>query len=503
MRWLRSEFIRNALAHTGVAFFAQGAVFLQKVVLRRIMPQEVIGAWEFIFVVLGFFASIDLGITAAAGMELPVLHGAQKQRQESTVRSVAFWSKTGQGLILSLGVAVYALLQKDKLREEIFLSLIVASLLIVITAVNEALSTSLQGRQKYVALSKAMFCYTLFYALVLPLCAYGGGLKWMMLGGVGSYLVLLSGLILFCTWEHILTLRLWSGATFKRLLSFGLPLRIVDYPLSLAAMADILLVSKFMTLENLAVYTTAKIVITQAAEIPSRIGGVMVNRIFFLSGAETDKEKTAAEMRDFLLLEYLILFPLMICTVVYVFSFVVLSFIPHYAACLPVLKVGIFSIYFLPQTTFIRNYWMLERKIKAIGITSLVALLSISLFLAVIVTMKGISLVAVALAVVCGYFLYYLSVLFSIGRELWGIVNALKILSAAVVSIMAVNLILHLIPSDFLATATLWERSLALGWKIGLAYMALVPLIAYGTWRTHLRSYLQRMKSSEARGTPI
>lgn len=501
MRWLKSEFIRNALAHTGVNFFAQFAVSAQKIVLRRIMPPEAIGAWEFIFVVLGAFGPIDLGLTAAAGVELPVLHGAQKQPQESTVRSVAFWSKTGQGLIFSSGVAVYALLQKDKLREEIFLSLIIASLLMFIAAVNEGLSTSLQGRQKYVALSKAMFLYTLFYALVVPLWAYEGGLKGMMFGGVCSYLVLLSCLFLFCIWEHILTLRLWSGATFKRLLSFGLPLRIVDYPLSLAAMADVLLVTKFMTLENLAVYTTAKIVTAQAAEIPGRIGSVLMTRIFFLSGAGSDREKTAAEMRNFLLLEYMVLFPLMICTAVYGFSFVVLSFIPRYAACLPVVTVGIFSIYFLPQTTFIRNYWMLDRRIKAIGTTNLVALLSIAVFLAAIISLKGISLVAVALAVVCGYFFYYLSVLFSIGRELWGFRSSLKLLFSAVVSIMVVNLILHLIPSDFPATATLWERALSLGWKIGLAYMALVPLIAYGAWRTDLGKYLRRWESPGARGT--
>lgn len=499
----RGGFIRNALSHLGVGVFAQIALFVQKIVLRRIMPQESIGVWEFIFVVVGFCGLFDLGMTVASGMELPVLHGAQKQDQENTVRSVAFWAQIGQGLVFSLGLIVYAVMQKDRVKEEIFLAFLIASLLIFITSANQALMTSLQGRQKYVALSKATFFYTAFYALSVPLCAHFWGLNGMIIGGVCSYLILMSGLTFFCKMEQILTLRIWSGATFKRLLSFGLPVRIVDYPLSLAAMADILIVTKFMSIESLALYSTAKIVVSQAAEIPARIGNVLVTRIFFLSGALTEREKTGAEMRNFLLLEYLILFPTMICAMFYVFSFIVLSFIPHYSECLPVLRVGLFTIYFLPQTTLIRNYWMLDRNIKAIGITSLVALLSVALCLAVIMALQGISLVSVALALVCGYFFYYLSILFSIGREMWGLVNSLELLSSAVLSIVVVNLLLYLIPLNLPATMSMWERILALGWKMAAAFLALIPLMAYGIWRTRLWQYLQRLQSPEVRETPV
>ena len=130
MGWLRSEFIRNALAHAGVAFFAQGAVFLQKIALRRIMPQEAIGAWEFIFVVVGFFGAIDqvgrencdillmeptvsrrhAQITVADGSVDVLDHGSTNGTQVDGAPLTAGASRTAKpGAVLRFGSATFVL----------------------------------------------------------------------------------------------------------------------------------------------------------------------------------------------------------------------------------------------------------------------------------------------------------------------------------------------------------------------------------------------------------
>src|SRR3977135_4520209 len=112
-------------------------------------------------------------------------------------------------------------------------------------------------------------------------------------------------------------------------------------------------------------------------------------------------------MKTFLLIEYLIVLPVLICSVCFAFAFLTSQFIPAYVTSVPVIRTLILAVYFVPQTTLIRNFWMLDKRLVALGASNIVGLLGMLASLFVTLRLSGLTLGSIALASVVGYFIYY------------------------------------------------------------------------------------------------
>jgi hypothetical protein len=101
----------------------------------------------------------------------------------------------------------------------------------------------------------------------------------------------------------------------------------------------------------------------------------------------------------------------------------------------------------------------------------------------------GADLVGVARGVVLGYLAYYLYVMLTIGRELWGLRPALAIVAHAVGSLVVTKTMLTVFISGS-GSEVEQLAATALASLVGLS-----PLLLYGAWRTdlvrHLRSELR------------
>src|SRR5207244_7306320 len=115
----------------------------------------------------------------------------------------------------------------------------------------------------------------------------------------------------------------------------------------------------------------------QVVNIPASIGNVLIMRLFHLSGGDVSRRQLGGELRTFLVAEYLVLNPLLACVAGVAFSFLTRQFIPDYAASIPVLTSLMCLIFFVPQSSLVRNFWMLDRRLGALAWSNILGLVAI------------------------------------------------------------------------------------------------------------------------------
>src|ERR1043166_4921168 len=485
----QASFLMNAFAYSGTNLVSQFTQLISRFFIRTLLAPQAMGIWEFALVIQTFTSSFDPGVNEAAAVELPVLHGASHRQGESKVRATVLYSNLAFSLILAGGIFIYLGIHRNDFDKYRILAVIVAALMVILFSVSSSLITIHQGNQSYVSLSKASFYYALLYALLVSLGAYLNGIIGVLIAGAISYFIQSVLLYLYTRKERLHLERKWDANTFKRLLKFGLPLRLVEYPQTFFAFLDVFLITKFLGIASLAIYATARVFFVQTANIPAQLGNVFITRIFYLTGAKTNREILAEEMKTFLLIEYLIILPVLICSVCLAFSFLTNQFIPAYATSVPVIRVLIFAVYFVPQTTLVRNFWMLDKRLISLGVSNVAGLGAMLVSMLLILTLRGFTLDSIALGSVVGYFIYYLYIMLTIGRELWGALGSIKLVLYAVVTVLVTKLILDTMP--MVEQKDIRYNLEQLLSNLLRSYLLLSPIIVYGAWRTRLIPYLR------------
>lgn len=471
--------LKNIIAYSGVNLISQVLLFGQNFIVRGLLAPAVLGIWNYVGVIQGFLGTFDLGITAAASRELPMIRGTGDVEAETGSRSSAFWSRVAQGILLSAGTLIYLALFRNSIQHPV--AFLVAALLVVISAINEALNIFHQGAQKYISLSRVLLLTGIAQALAISLGTYLAGLTGLMICAVLVQMLLAVMLFKSCLESGLHILPRWQWQIFKRQVGFGLPFRLVDYPQSVFTMLDLLFITWFMNVGALAIYTTARFMFNSAVEMQARMSNVIITRLYEIGVTQNGRRQMATEIRDFLLLEYLLLLPTVICLALYLGSFLISQFIPKYAESVPLLGIILGATYFVPQTTLVRNFWILDKRLFSLGISNLVGLLGMAAMLYAMVTLRGQTLASVALSMVGGSMIYYAYIMFSVGREVWGWESVLGLSLAAIVAFAYTFLIVfHCLPS--FSPNAFWANFAILLKSLSLCFIYLMPLFVLGGW---------------------
>jgi O-antigen/teichoic acid export membrane protein len=435
-------FVKNSIVYSSLNFVNQILMFVQSIILRWLLPPQLMGVWNYVGVIQSFASSFDLGTTTAVFRELPHMHGGQKAEEASRVVSTSFWTQVGQGLAISAIVIVYMLVYRsgDPYNYLFF----VAAILLSLSAAKDILVTFFQSTNQYIPLSRLLLINGAVYFSLLPIGAYWGGVNGLMIAAIIANIIVLAVLYLGSQSRGVRIELRWESSIFRRHLSVGLPMRIVDYPFSISTMLDVLAVTRYGSIEALAIYSTAKAIAYSALEVPSRIGTVMITRINERAFTPEGRSAVAGDVRQFLLVEYLLLFPLLICAVYNALSTLVIVVIPKYSQAIPILQVLLLILYFVPQTSLVRNYWILDKRFVHLGVSNLVALAGMGLFIGIAVLIFKADPVYLAWAVVGGYVTQYVFIMYSVGSSLWGVRLASSTILIALASACYVVVVLRI-----------------------------------------------------------
>lgn len=414
-------FVRNVLFFTSANLIGQIARVIQELALRVLMPPALLGQWNYISTIQGLGSTFDIGIQSAALRELAMEQGQNNQNEVIKIRVTALFSEWLYRSILIGGVAAYAAWNHSA-DEFKFWGLLAGALFFGIMGGNECLQVAYQSAQRFQSLGKRLSWYWIFHSTLLIGGAYFGKINGlifaMFLSLTSLYVVLKSG---FGADSLPMDRSYFSFQVFRRLISYGMPVRICEMPMVFFQMIDILFLTKFADFNLLALYSTARLIAVQSSQVISWITSVMIARLttFYGSVGKT-KEEMGSEVSEVLLCYYTLIIPMIVLGATYCFVAGTKFLIPKYQESAKFLPYLLMTVYFYPQTSIIKNFWSIERRFKPILITNLVPCFMAILMLSFSYLKWGVQPKLIAqIMLIC--FISYQVVLFSwAGRQLWG-----------------------------------------------------------------------------------
>ncbi len=448
------------------------------ILLRHILLPSVMGLFDFVAVVVGFATNFDPGISAAAGIRLPQLEGKGDTDAVVKLRSTALWAEFIQGLVMALGIVVFVLV--GGMSGPMSTSALVAAVIVVLYCLQDSLATIHQGHQSYVALSGALAGSSILGAILLPGGAWLGGIHGLLVAAIAYWVSQVALLYWTAGRSGIEIGRRLRRSEVRSLLALGLPLRVVDLPQVLVGSLDLLFVTSLLGIKDLAIYSFARIVFLQVTMVPGPLGNVFIMRAFRQVGADVPRAEVAHDARRFLTFEYLVVLPVVICLAVQGLNLLTATILPAYAPSRGVLNILAFSAFFVPQTTIIRNFWMLDRRFLKLGISNLVALGAHFAALGLAIAIGGLSLHAIAVGTLAGWMGYYAWIMATAGRELFGAAVALRVALSALVGAGTGGIIVALLPATGHGPAAVLDAAL----YAAISLIALLPLAAWGMHST-------------------
>lgn len=253
------SFLKDAISYSGINIISQFVTFVRGFIVRHILPPKIMGIWNFVQVIQGVIATFDLGTISAAGRELPILRGKKEIEEETQVRSTTFWFSFLQIIIVGLGAIIYAWWNKEEYGNWQITAFYIAAIISICNSFYISYITFFQSAQYYVLLSRLLLVISLLELISYPLGAYLGNLSGLFIAVVGAALLKVSYILKIGFRRGLRIRRNINRNILKELLSFGFPLRLVDFPNSYLRMADHLWVVKFLDIESLALYSLARV----------------------------------------------------------------------------------------------------------------------------------------------------------------------------------------------------------------------------------------------------
>lgn len=481
----QSRLLANIAAYSGSGVIVQGVRFVQEVALRRLLMPEIVGVIGLADAVQSFVKTLDPGILAAASRELPLLRGAGQHEKELAVRATTVHAHVLQSALMALPVAGYALLFCSDRR--ISLALLAASVVQVLTAACEAQQLVLQSAHEFRTLSRIGILFSAAYALGVVGGARWAGLNGILIGGATAWAAQAVWLRVGRSHAGLGTAAKIDVPTLKGLVKFGLHLRVWDYPTSLAMVVDSLIVGRLLGLEALAIYSTLRAFCNQTFDLPARIGSVVLMKIYH-DDAGNGRTSSAEKLFRFLVAQYLFILPVLICLGIAGVRLLTSCVLPRYEAVVPLASILLFESYFCPTTSLMRNFWIIDKNLNMLAASGGVWAISRVALLYWVIPKMG--LTGAAFACVMSAAIYYVFLLTTVGRAIWGGRDALKIgllvAGSALYTAIATRLFIE-------PAAAGWIPAIFAASRQIVSMLALLsPMLAWGIWR-FLRSVRPQM----------
>jgi len=188
-RLQESIFFKNALAYSGTNAVEQVLVMIRGFVVRRILPPEIMGFWNFTAVIQGFLGMFDLGCIAGANRELPITLGRHDLIEEAKIRSTTFWFTLLQNLIISIIAFAYFYYKRAHYVPWEIIAAYVGIFVFLITSFQVIYITFFVTSNVFVPLSKISLAASILDAIAFPLSAFLWGLSGIMVMAVVSTLL--------------------------------------------------------------------------------------------------------------------------------------------------------------------------------------------------------------------------------------------------------------------------------------------------------------------------
>lgn len=423
------------------------------VLLRRVIAPEQFGLWNLVQVINEFVGKFDLGTSAAIERHVPVERGRDDAVAVRGLQSSALVLVIAQGALSAGAVLVWCAFAPHGLDDRGYWFVWAGAAALVLF--SPLVSTSQSIVQAHGRFEHAGY-FTVVLGLLNTVLTFVGGLlggaRGLVAGGVAA-----SALSAVCAFAYLRTLHIplslasVSKRTIGRILKFGLPLRVADYPSTVFLSIDGLAVALMHSRAELAVYATARLFSGAGFELATRLTSAERNQWLVRMGRNDDDRAFSDGVWHLLRVQALFVLPTLALATYVGAEILTRVAMPQYLGTLPILRVLLIGWLFLPQSSGLRDLWVARGNFTALFVTGVIGLAAFAAALMGLRSwrvVEGPAVVATAYVMSCAV---YITVLLAwVGRKMWGPRRAVAAVGHLLMSAGAVFGLTHLatLPSD-------------------------------------------------------
>jgi O-antigen/teichoic acid export membrane protein len=431
----KSVFLKDSLIYSGTNVLVQLLTVIRGFAVRRILPPEIMGVWNFMMVVQNFLGTLDLGTVSGAARELPILGAKGDFGEKLRVYSASLWFTLIQNSIVSLFAVWYIYWHRGQYPDAEIIAACVGIVIFLISSFYTVYSAFFLTAQQFIRFSQISLVCAIFDTVGFVLSSYLWGLAGLLSISIVS-VVLKSGVLIFSGKFVGLRVRMQLPLdTLKRLLSFGFFLRVVDYPYALFSMAAILWITRFMSVEALAFFSMASGFAMQVADMSARAGTVYTMRFLGQIGSGTPRDVIGKQMKQYLLVQLLVILPFLSWAAFIALTFITNTIIPKYSTANEPFLILLLGGFFYVLNSGLTNPWMAEKKLMQRGMANLFGLFVMAGAIAIqwfVLHRQSIS--DVAYASVLGSYLYFVYMVVAVGKSYWGLSESFKVILSVTIA---------------------------------------------------------------------
>lgn len=339
----RKEIISHASLYLSATMMTQIIAFVSGLLVRRFLGPVQQGVWSLLQVVLIYTTWSNLGVTEVISCHIPFYRGRNElDKAEMTKNSVFSFSMLMSGLI-SGGIFIYALLVRNRLREEMFYGLVFLSFILILQRYSTLQICFLRSNKNFSLASRLSIYSSIVNALLVSILSYRFQIYGFMLAMCISYCFDL----LFVMLQYQFKFRIYfDWKIIWESMKFGFPIHMAGVATGIFLSADRLMIAKFLPLRELGLYSVALMVFGYLKNFSSPVCVVLLPNLHERFGETGDPRQLKGYMTKAGTF-FSNIMPILITLVWFGAPYLVLRVIPDYAGGIPALRCLISAGFFL------------------------------------------------------------------------------------------------------------------------------------------------------------
>jgi len=354
----KKEILKDAGIYALSSYAAQVLDVFTGILLRRFLGPAQMGVWAFLQVIINYAKHASLGVTSATTRDVPYyLKKGDNEKAEETKNLVFSFTVFSAG-VTSAGVVIFALFKRDVYSKEIFSGLLVVAAIILLQRIYNLYVVLLRAHKAFVF---AGFL-NIFSSVLGLLLALGLAWPFKLIGFFASVILnyVLCLAVLYWKTPYRFSF-LFSWKKMAPLFDLGAAMLVSDVLRTFLASADRIMIAKFLSFEQLGLYSIALMANNYLYSLPNMFGVILFPHFQELY-AERDNPKDLVKYLIKPSLGLAFLFPLPLA-LVWIFShWLVPAFLPDYLDGLAALKLVILGSFFMALTHPFSNFLVTVRK---------------------------------------------------------------------------------------------------------------------------------------------
>jgi O-antigen/teichoic acid export membrane protein len=333
----KNSFLLAIIQRYSGSLFLNLSAFVVGMVVSKILGPEMLGYWGLFIVITHYYAFSNLGATNGLTRELGVAIGEKnvyKINRSVASAHIIHWILPG---LVSLGLIIYSFFVTNDLR----LVFLFGSIICFIQLYEETLLRIINAHEKHKTMAKiSVIRSMLSIVIVIPLVYF------FELNG-RIFAALLLALFVFLITLKFLPIKLtieFNWKSVKKLLTVGFPIALAGFLGANFFLVDRLVITCFLSIEDLGLYTFAFYLVIVIKNIKSTIAGILYQRQNIVFGEDGPLKK-----RRLLIISKSASFFVTDITgiisgfLLIVFSFAVTHYMPEYNKALSLTYIIVFS----------------------------------------------------------------------------------------------------------------------------------------------------------------